>query len=234
MAHDEVAQILALLTVVDQESLTSLASKLHASNGFSKDSTVVYANSFFHKMNETLPDDKKIASQTYVTAREVTENKENMDTAHPIGRIFVRSAQNLHDAANIMFDVIVKYKVESFGDIPVEVTNLVLAKHALFKACLEQITDISPTVAVMASLSKILDLKNSMLHLALGEVYTSCPLASAFMLISVWNRSTTSWRTSFWTPAASSTRAFVMSTSRTSARIFVNRSSRSWRRTRLF
>ena len=154
----------------EQESLASLATKLRDESGLSKEETVLCANEFLKRMNETLPEDKKIReNQYYLTAREICQHPNSMDNTNPLWNMFIRSAQNLKEAGDILFNVITQYKIESMEGMPSQVTNLFVKEHAVFKSNLDGMAELTPTISVMAVLQKIVEIKHSMETLV-GEV----------------------------------------------------------------
>ena len=182
MADEEISRIMSLVSLTGQEPLTSLAGKLREDSALSKESTLLCVGELIHRMNETLPEDKRIHdNHYYVTAREVSQQLDSMDTTHPIGRMFVGSAKNLNDAGNILIDVILQYKVESMREIPSQVTNLFVKEHAIFKSNCDELKNISPAFGVMACLADIITVKDSMRVLAAGEV-----CMSSFMTAECW------------------------------------------------
>jgi hypothetical protein len=154
----------------EQESLASLATKLRDESGLSKEETVLCANEFLKRMNETLPEDKKIReNQYYLTAREICQHPNSMDNTNPLWNMFIRSAKNLKEAGDILFNVIIQYKIESMEGMPSQVTNLFVKEHAVFKSNLDGMAELTPTISVMAVLQKIVEIKHSMETLV-GEV----------------------------------------------------------------
>jgi hypothetical protein len=154
----------------EQESLASLATKLRDESGLSKEETVLCANEFLKRMNETLPEDKKIReNQYYLTAREICQHPNSMDNTNPLWIMFIRSAKNLKEAGDILFNVIIQYKIESMEGMPSQVTNLFVKEHAVFKSNLDGMAELTPTISVMAVLQKIVEIKHSMETLV-GEV----------------------------------------------------------------
>jgi hypothetical protein len=154
----------------EQESLASLATKLRDESGLSKEETALCANEFLKRMNETLPEDKKIReNQYYLTAREICQHPNSMDNTNPLWNMFIRSAQNLKEAGDILFNVITQYKIESMEGMPSQVTNLFVKEHAVFKSNLDGMAELTPTISVMAVLQKIVEIKHSMETLV-GEV----------------------------------------------------------------
>jgi hypothetical protein len=154
----------------EQESLASLATKLRDESGLSKEETVLCANEFLKRMNETLPEDKKIReNQYYLTAREICQHPNSMDNTNPLWNMFIRSAKNLKEAGDILFNVITQYKIESMEGMPSQVTNLFVKEHAVFKSNLDGMAELTPTISVMAVLQKIVEIKHSMETLV-GEV----------------------------------------------------------------
>jgi hypothetical protein len=154
----------------EQESLASLATKLRDESGLSKEETVLCANEFLKRMNETLPEGKRIhENQYYLTAREICQHPNSMDNTNPLWNMFIRSAQNLKEAGDILFNVITQYKIESMEGMPSQVTNLFVKEHAVFKSNLDGMAELTPTIAVMAVLQKIVEIKHSVETLV-GEV----------------------------------------------------------------
>jgi hypothetical protein len=154
----------------EQESLASLATKLRDESGLSREETALCANEFLKRMNETLPEDKKIReNQYYLTAREICQHPNSMDNTNPLWNMFIRSAQNLKEAGDILFNVITQYKIESMEGMPSQVTNLFVKEHAVFKSNLDGMAELTPTIAVMAVLQKIVEIKHSVETLV-GEV----------------------------------------------------------------
>jgi hypothetical protein len=154
----------------EQESLASLATKLRDESGLSKEETVLCANEFLKRMNETLPEGKRIhENQYYLTAREICQHPNSMDNTNPLWNMFIRSAQNLKEAGDILFNVITQYKIESMEGVPSQVTNLFVKEHAVFKSNLDGMAELTPTISVMAVLQKIVEIKHSMETLV-GEV----------------------------------------------------------------
>ena len=154
----------------EQESLASLATKLRDESGLSREETALCANEFLKRMNETLPEDKKIReNQYYLTAREICQHPNSMDNTNPLWNMFIRSAQNLKEAGDILFNVITQYKIESMEGMPSQVTNLFVKEHAVFKSNLDGMAELTPTISVMAVLQKIVEIKHSMETLV-GEV----------------------------------------------------------------
>ena len=171
MADEELSRTMESVSLsAEQESLASLATKLRDESGLSKEETVLCANEFLKRMNETLPEDKKIReNQYYLTAREICQHPDSMDNAHPLWTMFTRSAQNLKEAGDFLFNVIIEYKVESMDGVPQEVTNLFVKEHAVFKSILDGMTELTPTISVMAVLQKIVEIKHS-IETLVGEV----------------------------------------------------------------
>jgi hypothetical protein len=154
----------------EQESLASLATKLRDESGLSREETALCANEFLKRMNETLPEDKKIReNQYYLTAREICQHPNSMDNTNPLWNMFIRSAQNLKEAGDILCNVIIQYKIESMEGMPSQVTNLFVKEHAVFKSNLDGMAELTPTIAVMAVLQKIVEIKHSVETLV-GEV----------------------------------------------------------------
>jgi hypothetical protein len=154
----------------EQESLASLATKLRDESGLSREETALCANEFLKRMNETLPEDKKIReNQYYLTAREICQHPNSMDNTNPLWNMFIRSAQNLKEAGDILCNVITQYKIESMEGMPSQVTNLFVKEHAVFKSNLDGMAELTPTISVMAVLQKIVEIKHSMETLV-GEV----------------------------------------------------------------
>jgi hypothetical protein len=154
----------------EQESLASLATKLRDESGLSREETALCANEFLKRMNETLPEDKKIReNQYYLTAREICQHPNSMDNTNPLWIMFIRSAKNLKEAGDILFNVITQYKIESMEGMPSQVTNLFVKEHAVFKSNLDGMAELTPTISVMAVLQKIVEIKHSMETLV-GEV----------------------------------------------------------------
>lgn len=154
----------------EQESLASLATKLRDESGLSREETALCANEFLKRMNETLPEDKKIReNQYYLTAREISQHPNSMDNTNPLWNMFIRSAQNLKEAGDILCNVIIQYKIESMEGMPSQVTNLFVKEHAVFKSNLDGMAELTPTISVMAVLQKIVEIKHSMETLV-GEV----------------------------------------------------------------
>lgn len=147
----------------EQESLASLATKLRDESGLSREETVLCADEFLKRMNNTLPEDKKIhENQYYLTAREICQHPNSMDNTNPLWNMFIRSAQNLKEAGDILFNVITQYKIESMEGMPSQVTNLFVKEHAVFKSNLDGMAELTPTISVMAVLQKIVEIKHSM------------------------------------------------------------------------
>jgi hypothetical protein len=215
MADEEISRTMEAvsLSAEQEEPLASLATKLRDESGLSREEIVLCADEFLKRMNETLPEGKRIhENQYYLTAREICQHPDTMgNLQHPIFHMFTRSAQNLKEAGDILFNVIIQYKVESMDGVPQEVTNLFVKEHAVFKSNLDGLANLTPTIAVMAVLQEIITTKHSTETLV-GEVQhlfrfqlDLCKLISSHRTWRTHRRSSSSY-------AASSTRTFAAPT----------------------
>ena len=171
MADEEISRTMGLVSLSgEQESLASLARKLRGDIDLSSEATALCVNELLKRMNETMPEDKKIhVNLYYLTAREICQRPESMDTTHRVWRMFVSSAQNLKEAGDILFNVIIQYNVESMNEMPSQVTNLFVKEHAIFKANVDEMANFTPTIGVMGVLQEIILIKHSTETLV-GEV----------------------------------------------------------------
>jgi hypothetical protein len=171
MADEEISRTMGLVSLSgEQESLASLATKLRDDIDLSSEATALCVNELLKRMNETLPEDKKIhVNLYYLTAREICKRPESIDCTHRVWRMFVSSAQNLKEAGDILFNVIIQYNVESMDGMPSQVTNLFVKEHAIFKANVDEMANFTPTIGVMGVLQEIILIKHSTETLV-GEV----------------------------------------------------------------